>query len=229
MKKSSSASAAAPGSKRRKARRAAGAVAAIAAAFGGAAAAQSNGFDAGAPVPEGFRIGGAAPAASAPSRILVISIQRLSRESLAGRSIDRQAQLLREEVLAEVEARQQALRDEEQRLAASRDDLPRAEFEAQVQNFKDEWRKVRRAEQEAVARLQNALQEATKRFREARNAVLTDLMAQHEGAVMLDEASVVLSASALNVTDEAIRRLDVAAPSIAVELPAPDASLEPAD
>lgn len=165
----------------------------------------------------GFTIGDRT-ARDRPTRVLVISVQRLNRESKAGRSISNQAERLRTELLAEIEATQEILRTEERALADLKDTLPKDEFDARVAAFKTEWRSVRRAEQAALEKLQVALRAASAAFREARNGVLTDLMTRYDGAVMLDEASVVLSSNALNVTDEAIALLDDAAPRIEVRL-----------
>lgn len=169
----------------------------------------------------GFSRPGTPPKAQgkAPSRILIISVQRLTRDSKAGASISRQAERLRSELLAPLEKKQDALREEEKALVKLRDTLPRPEFETRVDAFKNELRAVRAAEQTALARLQAGLRRATSEFRRARDMVLTDLMRRYDGAVMLDEASVVLSANSLNVTDEAIKRLDESTPEVQVILP----------
>ncbi|MEO1329593.1 MAG: OmpH family outer membrane protein [Pseudomonadota bacterium] len=154
-----------------------------------------------------------------PSNILIISVQRLTRNSMAGESIAEQAEALREQLLKPTQDRQEELRAEERELVALRDNLSEAEFDVRVEAFKTELREVRRAEQAAAARLQSAIRQATDRFRDERNRVLTEMMRRYDGAVMLDESTVVLSSNALDVTAEAIAALDASTPRIEVVLP----------
>lgn len=167
---------------------------------------------------------GAAPGADMQpvvEAVLLVSMERILRDSLAGRSIRQQAETLRDAFRTDREIRREALRDEERALAEQRRQIDRAEFATRVTAFEDKVRSLRRDEQDDGARLQRAVARAHGELEKALAPILFAIMAERAAGVMLnsDEKAVVLFASGLDVTEEAIKRLDEVVPSLEVRLP----------
>lgn len=152
--------------------------------------------------------------------MLVISVERIQRDSLAGRSISAQADAFRGAMRADLSERRDALRAEERAIADQRDALTPAAFDARVAQFEDRVRALRRDEQDGTARLQRAVSGGFAALREKLRPVLVAVMSERSAAVMLESANVLISARTIDVTDEVIQRLDRQLSVIDLELPA---------
>lgn len=150
----------------------------------------------------------------APVAILVVSMDRILRDSQAGQSIREQAEELSTALRTELDLRREALREEERDLASLRDGLERATFNQRAEEFEEKVRALRRDEQDDGARLQRALARATSELRRSLQPILVTIMSERRAGVMLDEQHVLFNDKSLDVTEEAIKRLDVAAPKI---------------
>lgn len=151
--------------------------------------------------------------------ILVVSREKLLNESRAAKSIQAQADALRDELRESLKARQEALRAEELELTELRETLDSANFDARVAAFTEKVRELKRDTNDAGARLQRAVLAARTELQQAARPVLLALMAERRALVMLEKDDVVISVTALDVTQEAIDRLDASAPNIDVQLP----------
>ena len=152
--------------------------------------------------------------------VLVVSIDTIKRDSLAGRGIREQTDALRHALRDELDLRREALRAEEKTLAEQRTQLSRDAFAEQVAAFEQKVRSLRRDDQDDGARVQRALTKAHTELRKALVPIFSAIMAQRSAGVMLnrDETGVILYAHSLDVTEEAIKRLDDAVPRIEVRL-----------
>lgn len=180
----------------------------------GAAIAQSAGEDQGIQLAQADTVGD-----SNETQIVIISIERVLRESAAGRSIQAQAQELRAAQEAQRRAQEEALLTEERELVELRQqveqaDFDRDEFDARARAFEEKVQALRVANRENAERVQRALQEATDELKRRLQPILIAIMDERRAAVMLDDSTVVLSATVIDVTNEAIRRLDAEVPFI---------------
>ena len=99
---------------------------------------------------------------------------------------------------------------EEQALTAERKTLPPAEFAAKAEAFDQKVERIR-AEQDAKAQeLTQARDADRKAFLEAAVPVLGELLGRKKATAILDKNLVILSLSAVDVTDEAIAMVNAA-------------------
>ncbi|MBN8630419.1 MAG: OmpH family outer membrane protein [Rhodobacterales bacterium] len=99
---------------------------------------------------------------------------------------------------------------EEQALTDERKTLPAAEFAAKAEAFDQKVERIR-SEQDAKSRqLTEARDKDRKAFLQAAVPVLGDLLGQKQAMVILDKNLVIVSLSAIDVTDEAIALVNAA-------------------
>lgn len=168
-------------------------------------------------------------AQDARSQILTIDQDRLFVDSAFGRaSLDREraAANVLEAENARIEAELVA---EEQDLTNRRPGLETDAFTALADAFDQKVERIRTAQDEKVRDLGRAREADRLTFRRVVVPVLDRLMQDKGAVVIIDAASVIRSAAAIDVTDEAIVRIDAAlgpgeivAPS--APSPAPDAA-----
>ncbi len=180
-----------------------------------------------------FALAPVAPAQDVPQGLpfLVVDQERLLNESLAGQA-----------VLAEEEADRKTLADsgsridaeleaEEQRLTGLRDETEPEAFRAMADAFDDRVVAARR-EQEEAARAASLRAESRRReFFSSAAPVLAGILADSGAAAIVDQRSILISNQNLNITAEAIRRLDAAFQADQQDQPGDEAPAEdaPAD
>jgi Skp family chaperone for outer membrane proteins len=156
------------------------------------------------------------------SAILVIDPSRLFAQSRFGQriasEIEAQSIALSEEnrrIEAELTAEEKALTDE-------RPDMEPEAFRDKADAFDAKVRNVRREQDAKVAALTKEGETAEWRFLGVARPVLEELMVESGASVLFDTRAVLLSAGAVDVTDEAVRRIDqVIGDGGDLELPSP--------
>ncbi len=145
---------------------------------------------------------------SVPPPILTINQDRLVSETIRGARI-----------ASELEAQVAALADEnaeiesqlvaqEQELTERRETLTPDEFRALADAFDLEVQRIR-AEQDEKAREINVLREnARQTFLNEAALVISEIVRERGALVVLDRRDVFLSADSIDITDEAIRRIN---------------------
>lgn len=150
--------------------------------------------------------------------VLTLDQERFFVESAFGRaSLERERQALRalEEENKRIEAE---LIAEEQALTELRQTLAPEEFTARAEAFDRKVEQIRDA-QDAKAEALTAARDADRQaFLQAAIPVLGDLLGDRNAVAILDKTMIILSLSAIDVTDEAIARVDSV---LATEAPAP--------
>lgn len=162
--------------------------------FGGMAGAQEA-----APEPE---------ALESAVAVLTLDQDRLFAESAFGKASlerERAAALALEQENARIEA---TLIAEEQDLTTRRATLAAEEFAALATAFDEKVERIR-DEQDGKARdLSRKRDEDRQAFLRAVIPVLGDLLSEKKAAVILDKSTVILSLTVVDITDEAISRVD---------------------
>lgn len=140
--------------------------------------------------------------------VLVIDQDRLFAESAFGRaSLAREAEVA-QELETQNAAIQAALVAEEQELTLLRKTLSAEDFAARAEAFDQKVERIR-GEQDAKARdLGLKREEDVRAFVAAVRPILGEILQDREASVILDRSSVILSLNAIDVTDDAIARID---------------------
>ena len=143
------------------------------------------------------------------SPILTVEADRLFNESLYGQRLTEEIEVAGSEISAENRQIEAALTAEEKSLTEQRANLPTAEFRKLADAFDEKVQSIRQ-EQDAKGRALAARTEDVRRdFLEAAQPVLGELMREAGAAVLIERRNVFLSADAIDVTDEAIERINV--------------------
>lgn len=158
------------------------------------------------------------------SPILVIDQNRLFLESAFGKaSIARERAFLGalEEENKRIEAELVA---EEQALTELRNSLSAAEFSARADAFDKKVEQIRSEQDNKSLGLSEQRDADRRAFVQAVGPIVAALLAEREAVAILDKSTVILALSAIDVTDEAIAKVDaalaVAAPTV-TPTPAP--------
>ena len=166
-------------------------------------------------LPVVFFLAGQVPAQEAITpdpvlQVLILDRARLFAESAFGMASIERERIATRALEAENAGIQAELVAEEQELTTLRNTLSAAEFTARSAAFDEKVERLR-AQQDAKAReLAGAREEDNKAFQRAALPVLGELMAARGAQVLLEKSSVILSLSLVDVTDEAITKVDAA-------------------
>lgn len=146
--------------------------------------------------------------------VLVVDMQRIQRDAAAAIGVREQSASMRKTLEATIAERARAISLEEAELANLRERLTAAEFRVRVRDFEKKVFANRDFAQQESAKLQTVRAQASNRLRREIAPILAQLLRERGAKLMLDKNQVILSSDTLDVTDEALRRLDVALPSL---------------
>ncbi|MDZ7576268.1 MAG: OmpH family outer membrane protein [Pseudotabrizicola sp.] len=143
-----------------------------------------------------------------PSAVVTLDRIRLFEDSLVGRAILQQVEAASADLIAENRRLEAALEAEERALTERRANLPTDEFRELAREFDtrvEELRVAQEAKSRALTRARDAEQQ---RFFEAAVPVLAELMQDLGAVAIIDRSAVILSFDRIDITDQAIARLD---------------------
>lgn len=171
----------------------------------------------------------AGTAAAAQSvQILTIEPDRLFADSAAGQTLSKEFEA-QSSALAEENRRIEAeLVAEEADLTARRPTLAPDEFRTLADAFDTKVQDLRAQQDNKARALIRTRDEARQKFLAESLPVLAEILSERGAIVLLDKANVFLSADAIDITDEAIRRLDARQPA-EPPTPAPEDGAAPAE
>ncbi|MCZ8154024.1 MAG: OmpH family outer membrane protein [Rhodobacteraceae bacterium] len=140
--------------------------------------------------------------------ILTLDRERLLVETRFGQAVEAQFQKDSETLIAENVRLEQALEAEERALTDQRPTLPSEEFRTLAEEFDTKTEAIRAA-QDAKSRAITSRRDAERqRFLQAAIPVLADLMRESGAVAIFDKEMVILSLRGVDITDEAIARID---------------------
>jgi Skp family chaperone for outer membrane proteins len=165
--------------------------------------------------------GGAPAEAPRPmSLVLTLNQERLFRESLWGKAALQRAEAEAQALAAENRRIEDALEAEERSLTDRRATMEPAAFAAVAAEFDTRVEAIRAAQDGKSRTLTRQLDEDRQAFFTAATPILGQILRDTGAVAILADTSVVLSLSAIDVTDDAIARMDAA---MTAPAPAPDA------
>lgn len=164
----------------------------------GAASAQlaSNGLEPLAGLPQG-------------SAILTLDQDRVFAESLFGKALQARTSEATKALAAENLTIETRLEEEERDLTARRAVLPAEEFAALAEAFDAKVEGIRQAQEAKNRDIAETAEADRQRFLSAVFPILGELMSDAGAVAILPKSTVFMSLNAIDVTDEAIRRVDL--------------------
>lgn len=152
----------------------------------------------------------AVQAQEAPSPLLTLDQDRFFLESDFGRAAIERERVATAALEAENERIEAELVAEEQALTEQRKTLTAEEFSARAEAFDQKVERIR-AEQDTKARqLTEGREKDRQEFLKVAVPVLGELLGERKATAILDKGLVILSLSAVDITDEAIAKLNAA-------------------
>ena len=142
------------------------------------------------------------------SPILTIDSDRIFNESAFGLRVARDVEVQSSVLAAENRKIEAELEDEERRLTDQRSTLDTTAFRDLADAFDQKVQKTRAAQAAKGRSLSQMVDQERSLFLNAAGPVLEELMQDAGAAVILERLSVFVSANAIDITDEAIKRLD---------------------
>ena len=148
------------------------------------------------------------PLGSPVSPLLTLDQDRLFAESLYGRRVARELDRASEALAAENRRLEAELGAEERALTERRPELPAAEFRALADAFDDKVTQTR-SEQDAKARaLQRRADTERQTFLNRVLPILAELVSERGAFAILDNRAVLLASEAMDITEDALARID---------------------
>lgn len=154
--------------------------------------------------------------------IAVIDNQRISRDAAAFKAARQQVDQYRSTYQAEFSREDERLRQEQQELERQRTLLAPEAFETRRREFETKVAAYQRRLQERTRALDQYINNTRNEVLKALSAVIQEMATERGYTIVLDKALTAYSVDALNITDEALRRLDRRLP--VARVPAPGAT-----
>lgn len=154
--------------------------------------------------------GSLAPQAGQTAPILSLDDERLFSGSAFGKAVIARQDAETRRLIDENRRIEAALEVEEKDLTARRAAMPRAEFAPLSEAFNAKVEGIRNAQDAKTRDLQRRFDEDRQRFLEAVRPILADVMAMRGAVAIIDSRAVLVGFENIDITDEAIERLDVA-------------------
>ncbi|HKK96731.1 MAG TPA: OmpH family outer membrane protein [Marivita sp.] len=142
------------------------------------------------------------------SLILTIAPERLYTESAFGARITREIEEEGAAIAAENRRIEAELTAEERELTELRDTLDPADFRERANAFDEKVQQLRREQDEKARTLGQRSDEARRALLSAAQPVLSQLMLESGAVAVLDRRAVLLSADTVDITDQAIARVN---------------------
>lgn len=159
----------------------------------------------------GGQTGQAAPAVADPgvgSPVVTITQERLFQDSRAGQQIQDRYETASRALVAENRRIEAALEAEERDLTARRAEVTPEEFRPLAEAFDEKVEGIRAAQDAKSRALTRQRDEDRQRMLEAAAPILAQMMAERGAMVLIDKNAVVLSFDGIDITEDAVARLD---------------------
>lgn len=163
--------------------------------------------------------GASGTGADAVTMIAVVDVQGTLRNSDAAREIQSRINERRQAYQRQVTEEEKALRASEQDLQQQRATLAPEDYQQRLRAFRNRVTDVQKSVQERRRALDQAFTMAMNQVRDELVAVIAEIANKRGAQVVLFKEHIVIAEKSLDISDEALRRLNERLPSVAVELP----------
>lgn len=148
------------------------------------------------------------PTTDSATPILTVDLDRLFTQSQFGERVATDYTEGRAALATENRRIADALREEELALTAQRPSMAPEVFQAEAEAFDEKTQGIRDAQDAKEQALETALSQGRDEFLAAARPILGELLVARGASVILDQRGLVLSLNRIDITDEAIARID---------------------
>lgn len=168
-----------------------------------------------------FMIGNFAIAQEIPTaKIIVVDTRLIGTNSAVAQDMNRQINQIQNDLQAEIEAENAALRTESQEIEAQRALQPQEVFAQRSEEFRLKVSQHQQNLQQKQLRLERVLIDANEEVQRVLKPILQNVLQQTGATMMIEKANVMEQIPGLDVTTRVIEQLDLALPALKIELPA---------
>ena len=144
------------------------------------------------------------------SPVLTIDQDRLFAETRLGAAAIQRLEAEAQKLATENQEIENALIAEERELTEKRETLPASEFRVLADEFDVRVQRLRAEQDEKARALNRARDEARNAFLQDSAGIISAIVRSRDAFVVIDRRDVFLSADSVDITDEAIRRINEA-------------------
>lgn len=168
----------------------------------------------------------AAPAATAmaSSRIAVVNIQEIMRDSTAAKSVREQLEAKQKSYQSEIGKKEEALQKEDQELAKQRTTLSKEAFEKKVSAFREKAAATQKEVASKKAAWDNAYENSLGQIQKTVTEIISDLAKQKGFVATFPTSQMLYADDSLDISKEVLAKLNERLPSVDVKFEAPSAS-----
>jgi Skp family chaperone for outer membrane proteins len=148
--------------------------------------------------------------------VAVLGVTQIMRESAASKVVLAEIQKRESALKAEVEKRENALLAADQQLAQQRGTLSAEEFAQKRAELSQQAAEVRKYAQGQQAEIAQLARQGEAKIRDVLLKVVRDIAKERGIMLVLNQSQVVLFPGELNITDEAMKRLNAELPSVSL-------------
>ena len=156
----------------------------------------------------------------APAVMATIDLNAVVRQSIASQKVQEQIEAQRAVFQSEISKLEAQLRQQEMELAQQRATLAPDVFTSRTREFQDRAANVQQQVNIRKRRLEQAFEDAMQEIRGALGDIIIDLAKESGATVVMPRAAIVYSDPKLDLSREALVRLDRKLPSVTVKVPA---------
>jgi len=141
-------------------------------------------------------------------QFVVVNMQEVIKSSVALKSVEEQLSEKRKALQVAMTKEEQKLRAEDDALKEQKETAPEAEFKERVAKFKEKILDAQKKAQEGKAKYDRAYNAALRALRIEATKVVGDIAKERKVSMVLSNDAVILSEKELDITKEAIKRLN---------------------
>lgn len=153
------------------------------------------------------------PASSGPG-YLVADLQQILREASAVRALQVEVEQRRRALQIRIREQEEALRDDEKRLIERRSSLTNEAFAAERAAFEERVAAVQKDIQASKLNLDRLYTNAMAGIQESLIVIVRQIAEERSADLVLSKSTVVIVRPTLEITDEALRRLNKSLPAV---------------
>ncbi len=160
-----------------------------------------------------------ASAQDAAFPVAVVDVQDILRSSAAAQQVQARIDDRRQAYQRQVTDEEQVLRQTEQDLQQQRAILASEAYQQRLREFRDRVAEVQRSVQQRRRALDQAFAASMNKVRDTLVEVIAELADENGVKVVLLKTQIVIAEKSLDISEEALRRLNERLPSVEVTLP----------
>jgi len=158
---------------------------------------------------------------AAATRIAVVNVQLIMRDSLAAKSVREQLEAKQKAFQNDLAKKEEALQKEDQELSKQRNALSKEAFEKKAQEFRSKATSAQKEVAAKKATLDGAFDRALGDIQKAVGDIITSLSKEKNFAMAIPTSQILYADPALDITEEVLKRLDKSLPKVDVKFEAP--------